>query len=94
MVWPTGNLFAGDFRDLHYAFAGNLYWRADGGEIRFGEWTFAQWQARGMDQGSRITAPGFVDPAHDDYRLTEQSPARALGIESVDVRGAGPRPRK
>src|SRR5262249_49792258 len=91
VAWPQGPLFAGDLRDLHFAFDGNDYWRGDGKEIRFGDSSFAEWQQRGMDKTSRIVDPGFVDAAHDDWRLREDSPARALGIESVDVRGAGPR---
>lgn len=94
VVWPSGNLFAGDLRDRHFAFADNVYWRGDEQEIRFAQGSFAEWQQQGMDQGSRIVDPKFVDAVHDDYRLAEDSPARALGIESVDVRGVGPRPRR
>ncbi|MFO1055259.1 MAG: right-handed parallel beta-helix repeat-containing protein [Planctomycetota bacterium] len=92
VFWPTGELFAGDLRDLHFDFADDLYWRTDGREIRFLSWTLAEWQEHGMDRDSRIADPHFVDAAHDDYRLADDSPARALGIESVDVRDAGPRP--
>jgi hypothetical protein len=94
VVWPAGNLFAGDLRDLHFAFADNVYWRADGQPIPFAQWSLAEWQQCGMDRGSRIADPRFVDAAHDDYRLADDSPARALGIESVDVRGVGPRPHR
>jgi len=94
VVWPTGNLFAGNLADLHFAFAENVYWRTDGQEIRFAKWSFAEWQQQGLDTGSRIADPGFVDASKDDYRLREDSPARALGIEPVDVRGVGPRPRR
>jgi len=93
VVWPQGKLMAGDLGNLHYHFDSNVYWCGDQKEIRFGEWSFAQWQSKGMDQTSRIQNPKFVDAAHDDYRLAEDSPARALGIESVDVRNAGPRER-
>jgi hypothetical protein len=94
VAWPQGDLFAGDLRELQFAFDGNVYWRGDGGEIGFGDRTFAQWQERGMDRTSRIADPKFVDAARDDYRLAEDSPARALGIESVDVRAVGPRARR
>ena len=94
VAWPQGPLFAGDLRDLHFAFDKNVYWRSDGGEVRCGDRTFSEWQQRGMDKNSQLVDPGFVDAAHDDYRLRADSPARALGIESVDVRGAGPRPRR
>ncbi|MFO1077598.1 MAG: right-handed parallel beta-helix repeat-containing protein [Planctomycetota bacterium] len=93
VAWRGGALFAGDLRDLHFAFAGNAYWPGAGAEPRFLQWSFAEWQQHGMDAGSAIVDPRFVDAAHDDYRLADDSPARALGIESVDVRGVGPRPR-
>jgi hypothetical protein len=93
VAWQQGALFAGDVRAPHCEFADNLYWRSDGGDVRFGDRTFADWQALGMDRASRIAPPQFVDATHDDYRLAPESPARALGMDSVDVRGAGPRPR-
>lgn len=94
VVWPQGKLFAGDLQNLHYAFDNNIYWRTDGEPIRFGDWLFADWQGKGMDRSSRIVDPQFVDAAHDDYRLTADSPARALGIESNDLRAVGPRLRR
>jgi hypothetical protein len=33
--------------------------------------------------------PGFMDPAHDDYRLMEDSPAFALGFQDFDLSGVG-----
>ena len=58
---------------------------------RAAEWSFAQWQEQGMDKLAKIADPEFVDAAHGDYRLGSGSPALALGIESVDLREAGPR---
>ncbi|MCL2058540.1 MAG: right-handed parallel beta-helix repeat-containing protein [Oscillospiraceae bacterium] len=34
--------------------------------------------------------PLLVDPANDDFRLSENSPARAMGIVSLDIRQTGP----
>jgi hypothetical protein len=33
--------------------------------------------------------PLFVDAAHGDYRLKSDSPARKLGIKSIDVNTCG-----
>lgn len=93
VVWSRGELFAGNLSDLHFEFDHNVYWRTPPGEIRFGAPSFAQWQDGGMDRASRIADPGFVDPERDDFRLRDDSPARALGIASLDVRAAGPRAR-
>lgn len=46
----------------------------------------AQW---GNDLASVIGDPGFRDPAHGDFRLAADSPATALGIESVDTTHVG-----
>ena len=37
--------------------------------------------------------PLLVDPEHDDFRLSENSPARKMGIVSLDVRQTGPQGR-
>ena len=44
---------------------------------------------RGQDQGSLVADPKFVDPAEGDFRLRDDSPARKLGIQSLDARQAG-----
>ncbi len=54
--------------------------------------TFADWQALGLDRHSLNEDPLFVDPAHDDYRLQDNSPAFALGFEPIDLTWVGPRP--
>lgn len=41
------------------------------------------WQAEGMDRDSLVADPLFVNPAEDDYRLRPESPAWALGFESI-----------
>ena len=44
-----------------------------------------------MRDGSVIADPGFVDWAHGDFRLSSNSPARALGISDPNVDDAGKR---
>jgi len=65
----------------------NLYWDTShpGGDIKFGEATFAEWQARGHDRNSLIADPNFVDPAHFDFRLQPDSPAFKLGFVPIDA---------
>ena len=52
--------------------------------------SFAEWRQLGFDRNSVVADPLFVDAAANDYRLSEGSPARALGIESIDVSRCGP----
>ena len=54
---------------------------------------FASWQAAGHDAEGRVVDPGFADPAAGDFRLSEDSPALALGFVPWDYTRAGPRPR-
>jgi hypothetical protein len=59
--------------------------------VAFDRWTFEEWQARGLDAGSRIADPLFVDPANHDFSLQPESPAHAMGIMPIDVQDVGPR---
>lgn len=52
------------------------------------EW-FA-WQAMGMDRGSLVAHPLFVDSAPDDYRLRPESFAWKLGFQPIPIEKIGP----
>lgn len=54
------------------------------------EWQ--SWQAGGLDTGSVIADPLFVNPEQDDYRLRPESPAFKLGFEPIPVEKIGPYP--
>ncbi len=44
---------------------------------------FSEWYALGFDANSLIQNPLFVDQENDDYRIREDSPAFAIGFESI-----------
>ncbi len=67
----------------------NLYWKAGGTPVRFHEHTLEDWQAKGMEHGSVIADPLFVDPVNNDFRLQPGSPAFDLGFEAFDFSQAG-----
>jgi parallel beta-helix repeat protein len=48
-----------------------------------------QWRTRGQDAESLVCDPRFVDAAHDDYRLRTDSPAAALGFQSLPIEKMG-----
>lgn len=83
--WLVGGI------DFNFAFERNIYWREDGGEIKFGNLTWQQWREKGMDKESIISDPMFVDAAKYDFRLKAQSPALKLGFEPIDLSTVGPR---
>ena len=52
--------------------------------------TWDEWRAMGPDTHSIIADPGFVDPANDNYRLSDGSPAFDLGFERIPFGDIGP----
>jgi hypothetical protein len=92
VYWKTGSLMGGNWSDEQtYRLDDNLYWNASGSPIRFpGNLDLAAWQAKHhQDRHSLVADPGFVDPAHDDYRLKPDSPALKLGFKPLDLGQVG-----
>jgi hypothetical protein len=93
VLWDNDSpLLGSNWKDNHFKLDYNLYWHA-GKPITFpGGLDLDQWQAqREQDVHSVIADPGFVNPAQDDYRLKEDSPALALGFKPFDYSQAGRR---
>jgi parallel beta-helix repeat protein len=92
VYWDNDSpLLEGKWGDNHFKLEKNVYWNASGQPVRFaGGLTLEQWQAKHcQDQGSLIADPRFVDPRKHDFRLQAGSPARRLGIQSLDVSQSG-----
>ncbi|MCL5005965.1 MAG: right-handed parallel beta-helix repeat-containing protein [Acidobacteria bacterium] len=90
VYWNHGPLFQGVWANNEYHFDHNLYFRTDGRPIRFGKWSFAEWQARGQDRHSLIADPLFVDPSQGDFALKPGSPAYGIGFKPIDLSKIGP----
>jgi hypothetical protein len=86
------NVLRAKWNDTDVVLRKNLYWQEGGGEIRFGPESWEQWRARGMDEGSLVADPLFVDPGRRDFRLKRDSPALKIGFEPFDLSQVGPRP--
>lgn len=84
VLFDKGVLLGGNLNDTNYAFNRNLYWHAGHQEVKFMNWTFQEWQARGMDQDSLIADPLFVNPKKDNFRLKKDSPAFKIGFVEWD----------
>lgn len=65
----------------------NLYW-GPGHDDPAAAWrkTLQGWQDTGLDKGSVVADPLFVNPAADDYSLQAGSPAGQLGFKSLNLR--------
>ena len=85
--WLTGEV------DFNFVFDHNLYWREGGGPLRFGNLTWDEWRAKGMDEHSLLADPQFCAPERGDFRLQPGSPAQQIGFQSFDLSPVGPRPR-
>ena len=77
----------------------NLYWFAGAsppaelfGDADAKAMSFADWQAKGVDQHSLVADPKFVDPANYDFRLQPDSPALKLGFQPIDTSAIGLKP--
>ncbi len=58
----------------------NVYWCTKSTQLTFAGKTWDEWRAMGKDKDSIIADPQFVDPAHDDFRPSENSPALKVGF--------------
>ena len=93
----AATLFTTDVADglQNMSFSNNVYHATDGRSLSFpptqAPTTFAEWQATGKDAGSILADPLFVDAAALNFSLRADSPARLLGVASIDVSNVGPR---
>jgi parallel beta-helix repeat protein len=101
VVYDRGKLWVGDWREGRAVLRNNLYFNEKGkasfpvrgNKHRMGA-SFEQWKKRGLDEGSLIADPGFVDAKHGDFRLNPDSPAIDLGFVPFDLVDVGPRDEK
>lgn len=89
VYWREGRLLVGNLSNFNFAFDYNLYWCEGNGEIRFGNFTWDEWRAKGMDENSIIADPLFVAPERDNFKLKRNSPALKLGFKRIDLRRVG-----
>jgi hypothetical protein len=90
VLWKDGPLVAaGTLNDERVKMRDNLYWNLAGNPVDFQGQSLAQRQERGLDTGSVIADPKFVDAAHLDFRLQPDSPALQLGFQPFDFTKAG-----
>lgn len=80
----SGNIEADTFKRLDK----NVYFNP-AGNYAFGKMSWDEWRQRGLDAGTVLADPLFVDRAGHDYRLQPDSPALALGFQPIDTSQMG-----
>jgi len=98
VYFEQGNLFWSGYSGVPFApenvvFRRNLYWDASKRRMRFEGRTFRQWQKFGMDAGSVIADPKFVNPRRGNFRFRKNAPYARIGFVPFDLSGVGPRTR-
>jgi len=89
VYWDSGPLLASNWRNHRFLMKDNLYWRVNGQSFDFAGKSLEDWQKLGQDLGSIIADPLFVDPEHDNFQLSPDSPAFRIGFEPFDPNEAG-----
>jgi parallel beta-helix repeat protein len=83
IYWSDAQLLIGKWGTPGVKFEQNLYWQVDDGEILFGDLSWDEWQAKGMDKNSLVADPLFVDADEGNFRLESDSPAFQLEFQPI-----------
>lgn len=67
----------------------NLLFSCNTGTVEANKVKLAGMQAKGLDAGSMVADPLFVDPEKLDFRFKPESPAWKLGIKEIEVARIG-----
>jgi parallel beta-helix repeat protein len=87
------NQEAGAWGPENTRFARNVYFDVSRHPLDFDGKSLEAWRGLGMDAGSLVADPQFVDPGHDNFRLAPGSPAFQVGFQEFDLTHVGPRDR-
>ena len=76
-------------RNLYYNAVGAAQFQVDDDLLSLEEWKTCAKNKNHYDAQSILADPLFVDAANHDYRLAANSPARDLGIVSIETEAIG-----
>ncbi|MCC6364446.1 MAG: right-handed parallel beta-helix repeat-containing protein [Bryobacterales bacterium] len=91
VLFDQGRLLGSNWTGNQFRMDRNVYFDLRSTPIRFAGKTWEEWKAAGQDAHSVIADPLFVNAGSYDFRLRENSPARKLGFQPIDVSTVGPR---
>ncbi|MHB0960687.1 MAG: right-handed parallel beta-helix repeat-containing protein [Pirellulaceae bacterium] len=90
VIWKEGPLVtAGTLNDERVTMRNNVYWNTAGQPVDFQGLSLEQRQQQGLDRGSIVADPEFVDVEKMDFHLQPDSPALKLGFQPFDYDRAG-----
>lgn len=89
VIYDQGNLLSGRWEQIQHESRNNLYWDTSGRAVTFLGKSLEQWQAKGLEEGSLIEDPKFVDPENFNFRLQENSPAEKIGFQPFETDDVG-----
>ncbi len=92
VYWDSGELLGSNWKDDKYEMDHNMYWDTRGKDFKFSQWTFEEWQQRGMDTHSFIMDPIFVNPSENNFELKPGTPVWRIGFKPIDFSTVGPDP--
>jgi hypothetical protein len=85
----SGHVLSAKWNDAGVVTDHNLYYGEGGKPVDFLGMTFDAWKATGHDTASLVADPQFADPAHGDFRLGLDSPAKSIGFVPFDTSAVG-----
>lgn len=88
IYWDSGVLGVDKWQRINLVIDNNLYWFTSG-PFKVQRVLWADWQSAGKDRHSIIADPGFVDPAHNDFRLQNDDVVKQIGFKPFDYSQAG-----
>jgi hypothetical protein len=91
IYFDEGQLLGSNWSGDGFHMDQNIYWNSRGGEIRFKNLSWQEWQRQGHDPHSLIADPLFVDAKNYRFALRLESPATAIGFRPIVGDSTGPR---
>jgi hypothetical protein len=89
IYFNSGTLLSNNWDRINLTASQNDYWDTRTKDIRFGKFTFKEWQQAGKDAHSLVADPGFVNPTAFDFRFKNQQVIRKIGFKPFDYTQAG-----
>lgn len=89
VYYTEGVLFAGPWTDIRVNLFNNIYWNAREPETTFADDAWKEWRKQGLDEGSLIADPLFMDTQSLDFRFESPEIYKNIDFKPFDASKAG-----